>query len=648
MQEIKTPEKNPALAPPAPPQSKTTRNCLVGCFGCLGVVGVLVLLIVFGGRYVLLHTSAPLALMESVLESSGEVDIRGLKGTVSTGFHADEIRFGKNPDSDKASYFKNITFRFNGLEELFETKPKLIIEEFTVESGTVYYSPGDIDPRPDRQFRDDLRKPPSRDAAADSSNSTGDEFQEVRIDVVRLTNLKAINRVTGDESELAEFSIKDLHYLEGQFQNAGEYEIKGLTIVLDNMELRDFSGSPSSGFKLDQLRLKNQQDQWSQLEQVVFEFNGMQDLLKNDRLAVKRIAVNSGRFYFGPGQRGDTESGYSMLGGWSEVGGEGLREFSVEDIELPNLVFVNAETGLEFTLKQVSLKDYQSVEGQVTKLGKLQIEADQLAFQSGPSQQFKDLPDDLLKQAFSGVVKTGFAGEVVKDIPFQLDCCFLRNGRVLQHLDSFGGSLACDIRPFATMVRCENWQPLEFLKWDRGLLPSFVSGAWDFKSDPPDRQKDGKKDGKKGGKKDRQKGGKLIVKEALTFGLGTTEWVVPATELSLDPSSKLPIAIPFASKNEEDSAKGQLFLSQHAPFVVVQLESVETDRQEQFAKILHGSPFANLSSLEQLRIKNNLTALDQLPALPQASGADDAATKKEPAATKKDPPAVKPSAAGSK
>ena len=64
-----------------------SKGCVFGCLGCFGVI-VLGLIVVIGvGYYSVFYSSAPLKLVEAMIEGNEGVEIRGLSGTISSGFH---------------------------------------------------------------------------------------------------------------------------------------------------------------------------------------------------------------------------------------------------------------------------------------------------------------------------------------------------------------------------------------------------------------------------------------------------------------------------------------------------------------------------------------------------------------------------------
>lgn len=144
-------EEKPSLQKPASGQEKPKS----GGKGCLMAFVITVVVsiasIVFGGYYALFHSSLPLTLMAKAINDSGMMEIKGLKGSVSEGFSADEFRIFKTGLTD--TYFTNISFQYNGMSDLSNNQ-RLIVEEFIIGKAFISLpemeasaSDGELEPR---------------------------------------------------------------------------------------------------------------------------------------------------------------------------------------------------------------------------------------------------------------------------------------------------------------------------------------------------------------------------------------------------------------------------------------------------------------------------------------------------------------------
>ena len=131
--------------------------------GCIGIGCLIVFLFIavvgIGGYFSLMHTTLPLQFVEAAIEESGEVEIDGLDGTLSSGFSADKFRFKTN--SDDWSELNDINFKYSSKSSFFGGD-KLVIDDISVKSGTIYaeWDPEEqqIDLTPDfaNEFNDEV------------------------------------------------------------------------------------------------------------------------------------------------------------------------------------------------------------------------------------------------------------------------------------------------------------------------------------------------------------------------------------------------------------------------------------------------------------------------------------------------------------
>lgn len=199
------PEK-PPLQKPAPGQKpKTKANGCLMAFVITLVVTIAV--VVFGGYFAVMHSSWPLKFFAKMINESGEAEIKGLEGSLSSGFSADEFRIFETGLTD--TYFTNISFKYNGVSDLSGNQ-RLIVEEFVI--GKAFISLPEMD----------------------EEDSSGD--------------------IHFDSSE-----FEDLQGAE-ELEETGSFEIKAFRIdefVIQNPDGEEKSGSVLiSGFKADHSDLK--------------------------------------------------------------------------------------------------------------------------------------------------------------------------------------------------------------------------------------------------------------------------------------------------------------------------------------------------------------------------------------------------------
>ena len=541
-------------------------------------------------------------MVESMLESNEGIEIDGLTGTISTGFHIDELRFedpsivhsGNTPH--ESSFFRNIEFRFNGIGALFQNDRRLIIEEFSVESATVYSHSTSKTSTSDTPPVDEPQREP---APGQTALGQGSPFKEVRIDLIQITDFTLIDPEAGFESKLGKFSMKDFQYLDGEFKNVGDYEIEGLTAIGTEFECHNFSGNPNSGFHVDRIRIRNGAEQWSSVEKVAFEFNGLKDVMENKRLVIDRIGAESGTFYIHPDQwtfeEGPAAEPETPIAGSKDVR-EHLKEFWVKEIEIPNMKFINTDTDTDFTVQMIRMNDLHVLESQVTKLGMTEILADYVTFEMRPSTQFPNQPQELVRQQFSAVLQKGLHPRMRRDIALTVDCCFAADGTILTRLKAFDGALQYETDSSQAVLRCNDLKLIDLFDWRENLLPSSINGTFTSPRTQDDMQS-----------------ARLLFSPETTIQLGKTVFRITQSEFTADPHADHSPAIPFQATTDSELLC-RVYLLQDGPFVIFELRKKDENSRELFANVFFESSFADLTPSQQTHIDQNLKLLNNLSA----------------------------------
>lgn len=599
MQDDNSQQETPAETPQEYPKRKKFR---FSCLGCLGMFVVGFVLMIAVGYYSLLHTSLPLGIVQDMLESSGDVKIDGLTGSLSSGFHAGKITMSSDAaHPDKVSILKNVEFRFNGVGAFFKDEPRLIISEFSVASGTLYLdfhsavtsgtgpSDGDGEAKVDQP---DV--PADNSGGNTSSDSHNGAPKEIRIDLVQFTDMKFIDINTGAESKLGRFTMKDFQYLDGKVRNIGEYELEGLSLMTEQFQLQNLSGTPETGFHLDRIAVRNQRDEWSQVEQLTLEFNGLNDAIANRRLVIERFTAESGVFYISPDQwTASTEPPVSEIAknDTTRVNAKSpLTEFAIQNIELSDFKFINSDTRLEFAIQEISVRDFQFIDQRLTRLGDIGIRADHLEFHSEPGTRFSDSAG-VLNKRFSGVLGAQMHERLLQDITFDMTYCVLEDGTSQSHLTMFGGGLEFEQTSTKIVTTWHNFSLTDFLVWDEGLIPANVNGAWTVQLDPLSTA-----------------ASRLTVAADSTMELGSHLFKVTETEFNLDDNADHSPAIPFQATIGEDQVTCQVRILKDNPFIALELEGTDNDIREQFSRIFFEARFADLTDIQQSQISKNLKA----------------------------------------
>ncbi len=225
-------------------QFQRPRSGANGC-GCAGagclvlVIGMVVLCV--GSYLALMHTSLPLALIENALESSGELRVEGLQGSVSSGFAIDKLEFASE-DPEHWNELRGVKFSFNGIFDLMRHQ-RLIIEEASIGGATIYArfddpedAGNDTDPEIDwdvegddaaRQVNEELQ-----DLRRELQSEDWGDLKELRIDLVRANDIQIVNPETDARLTFEKVEFRNFQMLQGEIRNMGD-----IRVVSDQLDL---------------------------------------------------------------------------------------------------------------------------------------------------------------------------------------------------------------------------------------------------------------------------------------------------------------------------------------------------------------------------------------------------------------------------
>ena len=113
------------------PGRSSNNGCLIAVVASIVIAGVFACV---GGYWAVMHSSLPLKPFEAAINESGKAKITGLKGSLSTGMSADELRIFDTGAGD--TWFTDIVFRFNGIADI-SSHNRVIVEELSVKTANI-------------------------------------------------------------------------------------------------------------------------------------------------------------------------------------------------------------------------------------------------------------------------------------------------------------------------------------------------------------------------------------------------------------------------------------------------------------------------------------------------------------------------------
>ena len=218
-------------------QRTTHRGGGCGCFatGC-GIVALLFMTMCVGSYIVTMHSSIPLALIKAALEEDGNVQVEGLRGSISSGFEIDTLRFQSEEEFEEWNELRDIKFTYNGFVNLLRTR-RILIEEASIGSATIY---ANIDGDEDDASFDFDAEAFAREFAKEWSElqdelqkNSSNDLKELRIDLISAQDIVVIDPRTEKRLEFQKAEFRGYHMLDGRIRNIGN-----LQVVSDQIDLK--------------------------------------------------------------------------------------------------------------------------------------------------------------------------------------------------------------------------------------------------------------------------------------------------------------------------------------------------------------------------------------------------------------------------
>jgi len=389
--------------------------------------------------------------------------------------------------------------------------------------------------------------------------------------------------------------------IEKALESTGDVQVEGLT------------GSVSSGFHADRVRFRSIGDQWSELDQVDFAFNGLIDVSQNQRLLVERVSVGGGEIHVRelpdfrdwqasaaqpdsgspPPANPPTEPG-------SEFSAEmqALKEIRVDLLQLSDLKLVSKLTGVEFNINEISIKDFHFLDGKVLSLGDIIVAADHIDFEAMEAgAYFADRPGVQVARKFTGVVHATIHENVLEDIPFQIDVGFVSDARLRVRAQLFGGRFTFAMDEAGRLeAALQDFTLTDFVRWDQGPLPGHVTGRITSEIDPsaPGTQV-------------------VTIEPGAMFRFGEREFAVETGEMRIAHDADVTPPLVARCSTAEPEIVCRIYGLQGEPYWTMVVESgQQRGTTELLADVLYGEPLAALNDEQQQAIQRLQDAAEKM------------------------------------
>jgi hypothetical protein len=221
-----------------------------GCFaaGC-GFVGLLLVTVCVGSFFVAMHTSLPLAWIEAALEEDGDVQIEGLRGSISSGIEIDSLKFRSDPPAEEWNELRDLRFSWNGFFNFVSTK-RLLISEASVGGATIYAEledegvAGDVD-FDGASIAEEIAEE-WNDLQNEFRDNDSDELRELRIDLLSARNVVIVDPLSGRKMEFEKVEFRNYQMLRGRIRRLGDLEIRSNQLDLVSDKSERFSGESAA------------------------------------------------------------------------------------------------------------------------------------------------------------------------------------------------------------------------------------------------------------------------------------------------------------------------------------------------------------------------------------------------------------------
>jgi hypothetical protein len=239
-----------------------------------------------------------------------------------------------------------------------------------------------------------------------------------------------------------------LKWIEQGLEQDGKVKIEGMT------------GSIAKGVHIDQLQFLTVDDEhWSELRGIKFDYNGVMDMSRSGRFVVERMSVDSGTIYAdieGPDDMFFRPGDVDTL---DEFRDSDVQEMRIDLVEVKNLKLINLDTDYSIEIENASLKSFRAngTEG-IEDFGELTIQSNMLEAKTVPSPRWPDRPN---AKRIEGVLRAKIGPQLKQDIDFTYDLAFApKDSR--QAVSLFQGHWTQSFAKDARSLHLDDYSPGDF------------------------------------------------------------------------------------------------------------------------------------------------------------------------------------------
>jgi len=403
------------------------------------------------------------------------------------------------------------------------------------------------------------------------------------------------------------------------------------------VKVEGLKGSISSGFEMEEMKFQSDEnDQWNEVRDVRFKFNGFWDVMRSKRLIINEASVGGATIYTSIDEDGQlqispnidgqeiaeelTEEWQGARDDFRDDDLDELKELRIDLLSARNVTLIDHTTGTRLEFNRVEFRDFQMLHGKMTRMGDLQIISDHLDLKSDHSARY---PDEPAAWNVKGVIKPTVHKALIGEMPFDVDVAipFDRPGENMRaHCRLFHGQVELD-EPYGDerSIKLADFSPSQYFDSDGRLVPDHWNVQMQLRRAQPESQTEAAKRETKGNESANPAGKparafSIAIQPGGSFQLGESRFEIQTTRVIYSGGSQIPATMqPQAIKATADlpdigAVTAEIRLNANAPWYSIQLKSKDLEPNDLWAQLFYGKDYSQLDTDQQIAVNKTVSA----------------------------------------
>ena len=398
-----------------------------------------------------------------------------------------------------------------------------------------------------------------------------------------------------------------------------------------NARVEGLRGSISSGFEIDKLEFISEDGKhWNEFRGVKFAFNGIFDLMRNERFVIEEASVEGATIYTEyeepEFQEAEAEIDFNWFVDDVEIVGDGfkegldelqrelkqegakdLKEIRIDLVNIQNIDIVNPVTDERLKIEQVEFRGFRIARGEVDSLGQITVKSDFVDIDTTPSTVY---PDEKLAWQLTGSMKTNLHPLMIAPVPFVMDFAVLDNNKSATTASLFGGAIkVSDPSSKIMTINVAGFSPGEFVDLGTTVVPT--QWTLDITSERPEPVADnqvapGTDEPEKGESEEESESGETVAEKTVKrvvsilpgghFVLGKTPLEIEPASFDVKSNNEPQLLLTANGMIGDKHVTAQLRSQRKAPFVFVELSAEGMESRDIWAQLFFEKPYEELDA----------------------------------------------------